>query len=113
MSNEINDSIKKDIEDKISSMTIEEKLKYMFDFALNNPTMYDEKDVDDITDWVRQGKPTEPDGPTGEFERIDQMLPPKKNQSFDDRAKDIEGVLNWMRTNNVSPEIRLSLTLKH
>ena len=48
MSNEINDRIKEDIENKISSMTIEEKLKYMFDFALNNPTMYDEKDVDDI-----------------------------------------------------------------
>merc|ERR1712025_708545 len=52
-------------------------------------------------DWIRRGKPSKPEGPTGEFERIDQMLPPKKNQSPDDRAKDIEGVLNWMRTNNV------------
>merc|ERR1712113_66883 len=25
----------------------------------------------------------------------------KKNQSPDDRAKDVEGVLNWMRTNNI------------
>ena len=48
MSNPINDRIKEDIKDKISSMTIEEKLKYMFDFALNNQTMYDEKDVDNI-----------------------------------------------------------------
>tara|TARA_R100000231_G_scaffold137979_2_gene115357 strand:- start:143 stop:325 length:183 start_codon:yes stop_codon:yes gene_type:complete len=48
MSNEINDRIKEDITDKISNMTIEEKLKYMFDFALNNPTMYDEKDIDNI-----------------------------------------------------------------
>ena len=48
MSNEINDRIKEDIEDKISSMTTEEKLKYMFDFVLNNPTIYDEKDIDNI-----------------------------------------------------------------
>ncbi len=48
MSNEINNRIKEDIEDKISSMTTEEKLKYMFDFALNNPSIYDEKDIDNI-----------------------------------------------------------------
>merc|ERR1712176_1539575 len=29
------------------------------------------------------------------------MLPPKKNQSPDDRAKDVESVLNWMRSNNI------------
>merc|ERR1712130_247289 len=29
------------------------------------------------------------------------MLPTKKNQSPDERAKDIEGVLNWMRTKNI------------
>merc|ERR1711953_724230 len=34
-----------------------------------------------------------------EFATIDQMIPPKKKQSPDDRAKDIEGVLNWMRSN--------------
>merc|ERR1712176_1612723 len=62
-----------------------------------------EKDVDDISDWIRQGKPSEPESPIGEFERIDQMLPPKKNQSPEDRAKDVEGILNWMRANNVSP----------
>merc|ERR1711933_25676 len=62
-----------------------------------------QSDVDDITDWIRSGKPSEPDSSTGEFERIDQMLPQKKNQKPEDRAKDIEGVLNWMRNNNVSP----------
>jgi hypothetical protein len=30
-------------------------------------------------------------------------LPPKKNQSPEDRANDIEGVLNWMRSNNIPP----------
>ncbi len=48
MSNQTNDKIKKDIADKISSMTLKKKLKYLFDFALDNPSMYEEKDVDDI-----------------------------------------------------------------
>ena len=48
MSNQTNDKIKKDIAAKISSMTLKKKLKYLFDFALDNPSMYEEKDVDDI-----------------------------------------------------------------
>lgn len=48
MSNQTNDKIKKDITDKISSMTLKKKLKYLFDFALDNPSMYEEKDVDNI-----------------------------------------------------------------
>ena len=62
-----------------------------------------ERDVEAITDWIRQGKPSEPEGPTSEFQKVDQILPPKKKQSPEERAKDVEGVLNWMRTNNVSP----------
>jgi hypothetical protein len=61
-----------------------------------------QKDVDDITDWIRKGRPGDADSPTNEFATIDQMLPPKKNQSPDDRAKDVEGVLNWMRSNNIT-----------
>merc|ERR1719162_1159605 len=60
-----------------------------------------QKDVDDITDWIRKGRPSDSDSPTNEFSIVDQMLPPKKNQSPDDRAKDVEGVLNWMRSNNI------------
>lgn len=48
MSNQTNDKIKKDITDKISNMTLKKKLKYLFDFALDNPSMYEEKDVDNI-----------------------------------------------------------------
>merc|ERR1712032_1340644 len=59
------------------------------------------KDVDDITDWIRQGRPSNMDSPTNEFMTIDQMLPTKKNQNPDVRAKDVESVLNWMRTNNI------------
>merc|ERR1711988_466355 len=57
------------------------------------------KDVDDITDWIRKGRPSDDDSPMNEFATIDQMLPIKKKQKPDDRAKDIEGVLNWMRSN--------------
>merc|ERR1712157_69838 len=58
-----------------------------------------EKDVNNISDWIRKGRPSDDDSPTNEFSTIDQMLPPKKKQSPDDRAKDIEGVLTWMRSN--------------
>merc|ERR1712183_176251 len=60
-----------------------------------------QKDLDDITEWIRQGRPSNMDSPINEFKTIDQMLPTKKNQSPDDRAKDVESVLNWMRTNNI------------
>merc|ERR1711935_1167939 len=60
-----------------------------------------QKDVDDITDWIRKGRPSDANSPTNEFPTIDQMLPSKKNQSPKDRAKDVEGVLNWMRSNNI------------
>merc|ERR1711904_736667 len=59
-----------------------------------------QKDVDDITDWIRKGRPSDDDSLTNEFATIDQMLPIKKKQKPDDRAKDIEGILNWMRFNN-------------
>eukprot|EP00537_Pseudo-nitzschia_pungens_P018785 CAMPEP_0172408076 /NCGR_PEP_ID=MMETSP1061-20121228/75664_1 /TAXON_ID=37318 /ORGANISM="Pseudo-nitzschia pungens, Strain cf. pungens" /LENGTH=1396 /DNA_ID=CAMNT_0013144193 /DNA_START=15 /DNA_END=4201 /DNA_ORIENTATION=- len=76
-----------------------------------------ETDIKNITDWIRQGKPSKMPGsptgqgkpikpaasPTDEFDAIDQMLPSKKKQSPEDRAKDLEGVLNWMRSNDVSP----------
>merc|ERR1711971_169822 len=60
-----------------------------------------EKDVNDVTDWIRKGRPSNLDSPTNEFKTVDQMLPIKKNQTADERAKDVEGVLNWMRTNNI------------
>jgi hypothetical protein len=40
--------------------------------------------------------------PTGEFTRVDQLLP-KKGQKPEDRAREIEGALDWMRNNGVSP----------
>jgi hypothetical protein len=51
--------------------------------------------------WLRNGKP-ESEDPTGEFTKVDQLLP-KKKQSDEDRARDIEGALDWMRNRGVEP----------
>ena len=43
--------------------------------------------------------------PTGQFKKSDQMLPnPKRGQNLEDRAHEIEGVLDWMRSNEVVPD---------
>ena len=60
------------------------------------------KDVDNVLNWLRNGQHYSMD-PTGEFKKIDQMLPQKRKQSPKDRARDIEGALDWMRNNGVSP----------
>ena len=52
MSNEVNDKIKDDIVSKISDMTLKEKLVHLFIFAINNPHMYDEEDLDEILSEV-------------------------------------------------------------
>ena len=62
-----------------------------------------EKVVDDIISWLRAGKPNELDTPNDEFAKIDQMLPQKKGQSPQDRAKDIESALDWCRERGVPP----------
>ena len=56
-----------------------------------------EKDLEEMLDWMRSGKPEERDS-TGDFARIDQLLPKKKGQTPRERAKDIESHLNWVRT---------------
>ena len=50
-------------------------------------------DVDDIVTWLQNGK-DDSDDPTGQFKKIDQMLPkPKRGQKAEDRAREIEGVV--------------------
>eukprot|EP00980_Cylindrotheca_fusiformis_P013283 scaffold3375_cov153-Cylindrotheca_fusiformis.AAC.8 len=60
------------------------------------------KDLDNALTWMRNGKP-ESDDPTGDFKRIDQLLPSKRGQNAEDRAREIEGALDWMRNKGVSP----------
>merc|ERR1719420_2429612 len=64
-------------------------------------------DVDNVLTWIRQGRDVT-DDITGEFKvidqlrPIDQLLPKKKRETPQDRAEDIEGVLCWLRENNMT-----------
>ena len=61
-------------------------------------------DVNDIVTWLRNDK-DDSEGPTGQFKKIDQMIPkPKRGQKPEDRAREIEGILDWMRSNEVGPD---------
>jgi hypothetical protein len=39
----------------------------------------------------------------GEFCKLDSMLPKKRGQTPKDRAHEIEGALDWIHSNGVSP----------
>jgi hypothetical protein len=57
-------------------------------------------DDDDVITWLRNGM-SDSEDPTGEFKKIDQMLPKKKGESPQDRARDIESGLDWCRNKGV------------
>jgi len=60
------------------------------------------RDLDRTMKWIRDGKPKDDDkGLTDEIKLVDQLLPKKQNETTEDRAEDIEGVLCWMRKNNM------------
>jgi hypothetical protein len=61
------------------------------------------KDLDNILNWIRSGKTTELDTPTGMYSKIDQMLPLKQNQAPEDRVKDIEVAFDLSRNRNIPP----------
>ena len=44
------------------------------------------------------------DDPTGDFDKIDQVLPMKRGQTLDYLAKDIEGDLDWIRNKGDAPD---------
>jgi hypothetical protein len=59
------------------------------------------KEVENVLRWLGDGKPIDHDS-ADEFRRLDQILPTKKGESPEDRARDIESALDWCRSNNVS-----------
>lgn len=59
-------------------------------------------DLESIMSWLRNGCPDSED-PSGDFKRVDEMLPKSKGKSPVDRAREIEGVLDWMRNTGVRP----------
>lgn len=62
------------------------------------------KDADAALNWLRN-KGVNDDGldPTGDFRRLDGVLPKKRGQSIDDRAQAIEAALDWCRAKGVAP----------
>jgi hypothetical protein len=59
---------------------------------------------EDSLNWFRnKGKDDYTNDPTGGFRKLDSMVP-KKGQTPESRARDIEDALDWMRNNVVSPD---------
>ena len=50
--------------------------------------------------WLRNGK-NPSDDTDGDFKTVDQMLPRRPGQTPEQRARDIEGALDWMGNNGV------------
>ena len=55
-------------------------------------------------DWLRSGKKDKFDTPADDFKTLDQLFPETPGQKPEDRAKNLESALDWMRNNNVSPK---------
>ena len=65
--------------------SVEEKTAYY----IASPT------IDFRHEGVHGKKPS--DDVTGDFKKIDQLLPKKKKQTPEDRAKEVEGAMDWLR----------------
>ena len=62
-------------------------------------------DLEDALNWMRnKGMDDDVNDPTGDFRKLDSMLPRKRDQIPDERAREVEGALDWMRNNGVSPD---------
>lgn len=60
------------------------------------------KDQQDALNWLRhQGMNDKIIDPTGEFKKMNSLLPKKRGQSKSDRAKEIEQALDWCRYHGV------------
>jgi hypothetical protein len=67
--------------------------------------------VDNVLTWIRSKKEDSKE-PTDEFKKIDQLMPAKRGQPSENRARDIESALDWMRNKRVlSPTTRVALLL--
>jgi len=66
------------------------------------------KDLEKILQWMRKGKgkgqkKEDKYDPTGEYRKLDSMLPKKKGETPEDRALEIEGALDWLRSQEDAP----------
>jgi hypothetical protein len=54
--------------------------------------------------WLRnKGADDDALDPTGDFRKLDAALPRKRGQNDDDRARQIEAALDWLREKSVNP----------
>ena len=60
-----------------------------------------DKDIDSIVRWFRYDK-DKSDDPTGEFEKIDQVVPRNPGDKPKGRSRDIESALDWMHNNGMA-----------
>ena len=67
-----------------------------------------QKDFDDCLAWIRNENKDSKD-PTGEFRKLDSMIPRKHGQSPEDRARQLEGSLDWLRNKSVGPAADMHL----
>jgi hypothetical protein len=62
------------------------------------------KDLQDALNWLRhQGQNDNAFDPTGEFRKLDKLLPKKRGQRPEERARELEGALDWIRSKDASP----------
>jgi hypothetical protein len=62
------------------------------------------RDLADTMNWMRnKGKDDETSDPTGDFRKLDAMLPRNAGQSPEDRSRQIECSLDWIR--NLEPKM--------
>ena len=61
------------------------------------------KEEQSIMNWLRNSKDPSNDTPNGDFQAVDQLLPTKERQSDEERARDLENVLDYCRNLGVKP----------
>ena len=62
-------------------------------------------DVSNALNWLRHKGTSNASkyDPTGDFKKLDSLIPSKSGQSPMERARELEGALDWCSNNDVSP----------
>jgi hypothetical protein len=59
------------------------------------------REVSNVLNWKRAGKPADMDTPDGQYNMLDTLLPVERNQILEQRAREIESIINWCRNHAV------------
>merc|ERR1712176_1052043 len=64
------------------------------------------EDLNNAMTWIRKGKgKSKKYDPSGDFRKLDKLLPRKRGQTTEERARAIEGALDFLRSNSASPDV--------